>query len=301
MVFLKSIKGLMYGNLLLQNKIYKAFFSRRSTKKSSYWTSYKTEMPEFSKYKKKNPTILAISAYFHDSSACIIKNGKIVAAVDEERFTRIKHDTGFPTRSIMYCLKKADVRDVDLVVYFENPIEKMHRIKSSYIRNLPSYKLYQDTLESWAEKKLPHKIIEMVREAGLNAPVVFLNHHLCHAASSYLLSNFNEAAILTIASPPRIKPISAEANAISLREIPPVFIMAPAKINNGMARRGNFVAPSNITSATFGSAPVPCVKTMAMTATTANETAMGTLIKIRANNPINIKKIVIGFLPPDQT
>ena len=63
-----------------------------------------------------------------------------------------------------------------------------------------------------------------------------------------------EAAILTIASPPRIKPISAEANAISLREIPPVFIMAPAKINNGMARRGNFVAPSNITSATFGSA-----------------------------------------------
>ena len=198
MVVRKAVRGLMYGHLLLQNRIYIYFFSRKPVEKRSYWTPFRMEKLDFSGIKVENPVILAISAYFHDSSACILKNGKIIAAADEERFTRKKHDAGFPANAIRFCMKEADVTEVDAVAYFESPMEKLHRIRASFKRNLPSYKLFRGVLESWAEKKLPHKVRKKVREIGIAAPVIFLNHHLCHAASSYLLSPFKKSAILTI-------------------------------------------------------------------------------------------------------
>lgn len=198
MVIHKAVRGLMYGHLLLQNRIYKYFFSRKKVEKDSYWAPFRMEMLDFSGIKVENPVILAISSYFHDSSACILKGGKIIAAADEERFTRKKHDAGFPANAIRFCMKEAGVAEVDAVAYFENPMEKLHRIRASFKRNIPSYKLFRGVLESWAEKKLPNKVREKVRGMGITAPVIFLNHHLCHAASSYLLSPFKESAILTI-------------------------------------------------------------------------------------------------------
>src|SRR5210317_743719 len=107
-----------------------------------------------------------------------------------------------------------------------------------------------------------------------------------------------EAATLTMARPPFIKPKSAEAKAIKRREMPEVFMMAPAKMNRGIASRGNLVAPSNMTRAMLGRMSSPWVAIMATTVTTARETAIGTLIAISANKPNSIHKRVMGGAPP---
>lgn len=192
------VRGSMYLSLTLNYSLNKLFSSTKTQEKESYWTPFKMEEINFEEFKMSNPIILGISAYFHDSSACILKNGKIIAAADEERFTRIKHDVSFPINAIKFCLEEAKVKDVDIIAFFENPMEKWKRISKSYTRNLPKYSFYKEVLETWGEKKIPSKIVEKLEDLGFSAPIVFLNHHLCHAASSYLLSPFKEAAILTI-------------------------------------------------------------------------------------------------------
>lgn len=186
----------MYLGLVMRHFLLRKVSAPKSNQ--SNWTPFLIEKIDFSQYKKNNPTILGISAYFHDSSASILKDGKIIAAADEERFTRMKHDVSFPINAIKFCLEEANVLDVDIIAFFENPMEKWKRINSSYAKKIPQYSFYKEVIETWADKKIPSKIIEKIEEIGLSAPVVFLNHHLCHAASSYLMSPFEESAILTI-------------------------------------------------------------------------------------------------------
>lgn len=149
--------------------------------------------------KIKNPTVLAFSAYFHDSSACIIKNGKIIAAADEERFTRKKHDANFPAQAIDYCLKEAKVNKVDAVVFYEDPDEKWKRVKKMLKRNRPPKEIYDNIVALWKNFKAKEKIQEKFEEiTGLKNKIIFLDHHLSHAASSYYLSGFDEATVVTI-------------------------------------------------------------------------------------------------------
>ncbi|MEI6242220.1 MAG: carbamoyltransferase C-terminal domain-containing protein [Chlamydiota bacterium] len=168
-----------------------------SQNNNSSWEPYSFNEPKLTPL--KNPTILAFSCYFHDSSACILKNGKIVAAFDEERFTRKKHDANFPINSIKYCLKTANVKTVDFVAFYENPEIKWQRILETLNKNPPSKETYDKIHEIWQELKSKEKIQKTFNtETGLNNQIVFLDHHLCHAASSYFISGFNEAAIVTL-------------------------------------------------------------------------------------------------------
>ncbi|MCI0382225.1 MAG: hypothetical protein L0207_04140 [Chlamydiae bacterium] len=164
---------------------------------NSTWENY--EFLDVDLPKLANPTILAFSCYFHDSSACIIKDGKLIAAADEERFTRKKHDPSFPINAINYCLNEAGITSVDLIVFYENPDIKWKRIESYLKKNPPSQDLYQNIVKMWTEIKSKEKMQEVFLEkTKLNNKIIFLDHHLCHAASAYYVSGFDQAAIVTI-------------------------------------------------------------------------------------------------------
>ena len=144
--------------------------------------------------------ILGISAFYHDSAACLIQDGRIVACAQEERFTRNKHDFSFPINAVNYCLKegKIAVSDLDYVGFYEKPFLKFERILYSYLANFPlSYKAFLKALPFWLKEKIwiPHRIR---KELGYEKDVLMIEHHLSHAASSFLVSPFREAAILTI-------------------------------------------------------------------------------------------------------
>jgi carbamoyltransferase len=159
--------------------------------------------------------ILGISAFFHDSAAAIILDGKVVAAAQEERFTRVKHDAGFPSEAIRYCLEAAEatVDELDAVVFYDKPLLKLERILESYhsaaprgwgafLRWMPVWmkqkmmlkKVIRDELESLGE---PHGGGRAALGAG-KVKLLFSEHHLSHAASAFYLSPYDEAAILTI-------------------------------------------------------------------------------------------------------
>lgn len=149
--------------------------------------------------KIKNPTVLGFSAYFHDSSACIIKNGKVIAAADEERFSRKKHDANFPTQAIGYCLKEAKANKIDAVAFYENPDEKWKRVKTMLERSRPPKEIYDNIISLWKNFKCKQKIQKKFKEVtGLKNKIIFLDHHLSHAASSYYVSGFNKATVITI-------------------------------------------------------------------------------------------------------
>jgi carbamoyltransferase len=165
--------------------------------KNSTWEAYKFLKPSFPRV--SNPTILAFSCYFHDSSACIIKDGKLVAAADEERFSRKKHDASFPVQAVKYCLEAADTTEVDYVVFYENPAVKWERIEEVLLKNPPPRELEDDIREIWGSLKSCEKIQEtFVGKIGLDKKIIFLDHHLCHAASSFFVSGFEKATVVTI-------------------------------------------------------------------------------------------------------
>jgi carbamoyltransferase len=145
--------------------------------------------------------ILGISAYYHDSAACLVRDGVIVAAAQEERFTRKKHDAGFPAHAIAYCLKQAGltIADVNYVGFYEKPLVKFGRLLESYLavapRGLHSYLL---ALPQWLTTKL--WLADVIRrELGRDdLDVLFGDHHESHAASAFYPSPFEEAAILTM-------------------------------------------------------------------------------------------------------
>jgi carbamoyltransferase len=144
--------------------------------------------------------ILGISCYYHDSAACLIIDGKIVAAAAEERFTRVKHDNNFPINAINFCLQKGQIlsQDLDSVVFYEKPLIKLERIFSQHLEYFPkSYFRFVKHMAQWMTHRLNLKrtIKEQVHYLG---DIFFVEHHLAHAASSYYLSNFENASIVTI-------------------------------------------------------------------------------------------------------
>jgi len=143
---------------------------------------------------------LGISAFYHDAAACLLKDGEIVAAASEERFTRKKHDADFPEQAIRYCLDEARIRVDDLahVGFYEKPFVKFKRILYTHLACYPlSLKPFLKAIPSWMREKLVIPSIVKQR-IGYEGEVLMAEHHLSHAASSYLLSPFREAAILTV-------------------------------------------------------------------------------------------------------
>jgi len=146
--------------------------------------------------------ILGISALFHDSAAALVVDGQIVAAVQEERFTRVKHDAGFPTRAIEYCLSAAGLapQDVEYVAFYEKPLVKFERILETFLSLAPQgFGSFRESVPVWLNEKL-HLRSRFARELkhSRNRPLVFLDHHESHAASAFFPSPFDEAAILTL-------------------------------------------------------------------------------------------------------
>ncbi len=145
--------------------------------------------------------ILGISCFYHDSAAALLHDGELVAAVDEERFSRIKHDNGYPVQAIDFCLSTAGIsaQDVDYVVFYEKPLPKFERILASTLGTVPgSVALFRDAMATWFSEKLWIKSLLLGR---LNLPakkLLFVEHHLSHAASSFFCSPYADAAILTI-------------------------------------------------------------------------------------------------------
>ncbi len=145
--------------------------------------------------------ILGISAYYHDSAACLLVDGEIVAAAQEERFTRKKHDSGFPARAAAYCLREGGVgsaNDLDVVAFYDKPIVKFERLLETYLRYAPAgLPSFLRAMPLWLKKKLWMR--ENLREElEYEGRVVFTEHHESHAASAFFPSPFEEAAILTI-------------------------------------------------------------------------------------------------------
>ncbi len=148
----------------------------------------------------KNIYILGISAFYHDSAACLVKDGVIIAAAQEERFTRKKHDFDFPHFSVEYCLKEAGItiKDVHHVAFYEKPFIKFERLLLTYLRYAPlGIASFLQAMPGWLKEKLFLKdlINEKLCRAG---EIIFLSHHQSHAASAFFPSPFKEAAILTI-------------------------------------------------------------------------------------------------------
>jgi carbamoyltransferase len=144
--------------------------------------------------------ILGISAYYHDSAACLVQDGKIISAAQEERFTRKKHDHSFPVHSIRYCLESAGIegRNIDLVAFYDKPFLKFERILETYLSYAPSgIKSFIMAMPLWIKQKLWIKDL-IKKELGYDGEIIFPEHHESHAASAFFPSPFQESAFLTI-------------------------------------------------------------------------------------------------------
>lgn len=151
--------------------------------------------------------ILGLSAYYHDSSACLIADGRIIAACQEERLTRIKHDAAFPARSVLYCLREAGCKasDIDHVVFFEKPFLKFERLLETYLAFAPrGLTSFRRAIPIWLKEKLFQKklLTEELQELGFSRlqcqNMLFSSHHLSHAASAYYPSPFEKALVVTM-------------------------------------------------------------------------------------------------------
>ncbi len=154
-------------------------------------------------------TILGISCYYHDSAATIIRDGEIIAAAQEERFTRIKHDSSFPTESIKFCLEsvKLDLSEIHYVIFYEKPFIKFERLLETYLEYVPrGFSSFARALPIWIKNKLFTKqnIIKELKKIAHKKDnnklpnLLFSDHHKSHAASAFFPSPFEEALILTL-------------------------------------------------------------------------------------------------------
>ncbi|MFA6654159.1 MAG: carbamoyltransferase N-terminal domain-containing protein, partial [Candidatus Delongbacteria bacterium] len=149
--------------------------------------------------------ILGISAYYHDSSACLVIDGEIIDAVHEERFTRIKHDSSFPAESVGYILRRSGLKisDLDAVVFYEKPFLKFERLLETYHEFAPrGFTSFSSAIPVWIKDKMFMKS-NIRKELAKFGPaekvnLCFSEHHLSHAASAFFPSPFDEAAILTL-------------------------------------------------------------------------------------------------------
>ncbi|TBR16868.1 hypothetical protein EPO66_03815 [bacterium] len=144
--------------------------------------------------------ILGISCFYHDSAACLVRDGDIIGAAQEERFTRKKHDFNFPSNSISWCLKDAGIsaKDLDLVVFYDKPLVKFERILETSLAYAPSgISQFIQAIPLWLKQKL--WIPELIRkELSYEGKILFSSHHESHAASAFYPSPFKEAAFLTL-------------------------------------------------------------------------------------------------------
>ena len=152
--------------------------------------------------------ILGISAFYHDSAACLLREGEIIAAAQEERFTRKKHDASFPHYAIQYCLEKANITasQIDSVVFYEKPFVKFERLLETYLAFAPKgFASFSKAIPLWIKDKLFQKSL-LVRElktrlgkdVNWHERLLFSEHHLSHAASAFYPSPFESAAVLTL-------------------------------------------------------------------------------------------------------
>jgi len=148
----------------------------------------------------KPVTILGVSAFYHDAAACLVKDGVIVAAAQEERFTRKKHDFHFPENAIRFCLshQKLSIDDLTHVVFYDKPILKFERILMTYLRYAPwGLRSFLKAMPLWLKEKLYMK--DLIHERlGYQGEILFTEHHEAHAASAFFPSPFTEAAFLTM-------------------------------------------------------------------------------------------------------
>ncbi|MCB1509501.1 MAG: hypothetical protein KDJ36_01255, partial [Hyphomicrobiaceae bacterium] len=151
--------------------------------------------------------LLGISAYYHDSAAALIEDGRIVAAAQEERFTRKKHDAAFPAKAVEFCLAAADcdLDGVDHVVFFEKPLVKFERLLETYLANAPrGFKSFKVAMPVWIKDKLFQRSnleseLKRFSPSGKVADkLLFAEHHQSHAASAFFPSPFDEAVVLTM-------------------------------------------------------------------------------------------------------
>ncbi len=145
--------------------------------------------------------ILGISCYFHDAAAALLREGQLIAAAEEERFTRKKHDHQFPLNAIDYCLRVGGIgaADLDYVVFFEKPFVKFERLILSSMQTFPnSLRVFQDAMVTWLSDKLWIKHLIQKKFSISPSKILFSEHHLSHAASAFFCSPFDEAAILTV-------------------------------------------------------------------------------------------------------
>jgi carbamoyltransferase len=144
--------------------------------------------------------ILGISAYYHDSAACLVRDGDIIGAAQEERFTRTKHDHRFPSAAVEYCLKEGGIsaKDLDLVVFYDKPLRKFERLIETYLdyapQGLPSF---LKAMPLWLREKLWTRD-HIQKDLDTSAKILFTEHHESHAASAFFPSPFQSAAVLTI-------------------------------------------------------------------------------------------------------
>ena len=144
--------------------------------------------------------ILGISAFYHDSAACLVRDGQIVAAAQEERFSRVKHDPDFPAHAVEYCLREGGIeaKDLHCVGFYDKPLLTFERLLETHLGTAPlGLRLYWKSMKVWLEKKLwiPQLIQEQL---GCEVPVLFADHHESHAASAFYPSPYREAAIATL-------------------------------------------------------------------------------------------------------
>ena len=152
--------------------------------------------------------ILGISSYYHDSAACLIHDGKIIAAAQEERFSRIKHDDSFPAQAIQYCISEAgiDPSEIDNVVFYEKPFLKFERLIETYLAFAPrGFRSFASAMPLWIKEKLYQKYnltqsLKKILDENINwsERLLFSEHHLSHAASAFYPSPFYNAAVLTL-------------------------------------------------------------------------------------------------------
>ncbi len=147
-------------------------------------------------------TILGISAFYHDSAAALIVDGDIAAAAQEERFSRKKHDPGFPSQAIAYCLEEAGVKPegLDYIAFYDKPLTKFDRLLETYLAYAPAgFKSFRLAMPLWLKDKLHmRRTLRQRLHAARHARLVFTDHHESHAASAFFPSPFERAAILTI-------------------------------------------------------------------------------------------------------
>jgi carbamoyltransferase len=139
--------------------------------------------------------ILGISAFYHDSAACLIRDGKVIAAVQEERFTRKRHDASFPSASIQYCLRAGGIQseDIDIIAFYEKPFLKFERLLKSYMTYAPmGVKSFVRSMPLWIKKKLWMKDF-IAERLNFSKDIIFTAHHESHASSAFFASPYQEA------------------------------------------------------------------------------------------------------------